>query len=71
MRFLLGWSVKLGLLAVVYFTATGQLQLRLPETILGYEVPPQARQWVDSSSQISDIAAQTKAGFKQISDNIR
>jgi hypothetical protein len=71
MRFLLGWTVKLGFLAVVYMTMTGNLRVQLPETVLGYEVPVQARQWVDRHSQISDIANQTQAGFKQISDSFK
>jgi len=71
MRFLLGWTVKLGVLAVVYLAMTGQMRLQLPETILGYEVPSQARQWVDRNAQVSDIAVQTQAGFKLISDSIK
>ena len=71
MRFLLGWTVKLGFLAVVYLTMTGKLKLQLPETVLGYEVPAQARQWVDRNSQISDIANKTQTGFKQISDSFK
>ena len=71
MRFLLGWTVKLGFLAVVYLTMTGNLRVQLPATVLGYEVPAQARQWVDRHSQISDIANQTQAGFKQISDSFK
>ena len=71
MRFLLGWTVKLGFLAVVYFTMTGNLRVQLPETVLGYEVPVQARQWVDRNSQINDIANKTQTGFKQISDSFK
>jgi hypothetical protein len=71
MRFLLGWTVKLGFLAVVYLTMTGNLRVQLPETVLGYEVPAEARQWVDRHSQISDIANQTQAGFRQISDSFK
>jgi hypothetical protein len=71
MRFLLGWTVKLGFVAVVYLAATGNLKVQLPETVLGYEVPVQARQWVDRSSQIGDIASRTQAGFKQVSDSFR
>lgn len=69
MRFLLGWTVKLGFLAVVYLTMTGNLKVQLPETILGFEVPAPARQWVDRNNQVSDIATQT--GFKQISDSVK
>jgi hypothetical protein len=71
MRFLLGWTVKLGFLAVVYLAMTGNLKVQLPETVLGYEVPVQARQWVDRNSQISDIASKTQTGFKQISDSFK
>lgn len=71
MGFLLGWTIKLGFLAVVYFAIAGNLRLQLPETVMGYEVPPQARQWVDRTGQIGDIADKTKSGFKQISDSFR
>jgi len=70
MRFPLGWLVKLGFLGVVYLTMTGNVKVKLPETVLGYEVPPVARQWVDRNAQINDIARQTQDGFKQISDSI-
>ena len=71
MRFILGWTVKLGLLALVALTLTGNLRLQLPETVLGYEVPPQARQWVDRNAQIGDLGAMTQAGFKQISGSFK
>ena len=71
MRFLLGWTVKLGFLAVVYLTMTGNLKVQLPETILGVEVPAPARQWVDRNTQVSDMASKTQAGFKQISDSLK
>lgn len=71
MRFLLGWTVKLGFLAVVYLAVTGNLKVQVPETVLGVEVPAQARQWVDRNSQISDMANKTQASFKQISDSFK
>jgi hypothetical protein len=71
MRFLLGWAVKLGFLAVVYLTMTGNLKVQLPETVLGYEVPAQARQWVDRNSQISDIASMTQTNLKHITDSLK
>lgn len=71
MRFLLGWTVKLGFLAVVYLAMTGNLKVQLPETILGVEVPSQARQWVDRNSQISDMANMTQTNLKKISDSIK
>ena len=71
MRFLFGWTIKLGFLALVYMTMTGNLRVQLPETVMGYEVPPVARQWVDRTAQINDIAGKTQSGFKQISDSFR
>ena len=71
MRFLLGWTVKLGVLAVVYLTMTGNLKVQLPETVLGFEVPAPARQWVERNNQVSDIANKTQSGFKQISDSFK
>jgi hypothetical protein len=71
MRFLLGWSVKLGFLAVVYLTMTGNLKVQLPETVLGFEVPAPARQWVERNNEVSDIANKTQTGFKQISDSFK
>jgi hypothetical protein len=70
MRFLLGWLVKLGFLSVVYLTMTGDLKLKLPETVLGYEVPPVAQQWVDRNAQITEFGKQTQDSFKQISDSL-
>jgi hypothetical protein len=37
MRFLLGWTVKLGFLAVVCLAMTGNLGGQLPERVLGYD----------------------------------
>jgi hypothetical protein len=71
MRFLLGWTVKLGVLAVVYLTMTGNLKVQLPETVLGFEVPAPARQWVERNNQVSDIGNKTQSGFKQISDSFK
>ena len=71
MRFLLGWTVKLGFLALVGLTMTGNLKIQVPEKVLGYEVPAQARQLIDRTSQISDIGAKTQSGFKQISDSFK
>ncbi|MBL6612756.1 MAG: hypothetical protein ISP49_17410 [Reyranella sp.] len=71
MRFLLGWAVKLGFLAVAYLVLTGTVRIQLPEKLLGYEVPQQAREWVDRNSQITDIGAKTQAGFKTMADGIK
>ena len=71
MRFLLGWAVKLGFLALIALIMTGNLRLQLPEKILGYEVPAEARQWVDRNAQIGDLGAKTQSGFKQITDSFK
>jgi hypothetical protein len=71
MRFLLGWAFKLGFLAVAGLVMTGNLPVRLPESVLGYEVPPQARQWVERNAQIVDLAGKTQASLKQISDSFK
>ena len=71
MRFLLGWVFKLGFLAVVYLTMTGNLKLKLPDIVMGYEMPQAARQWVDRNTQINDFAQQTRSGFKHISDSFK
>jgi hypothetical protein len=71
MRFLLGWMVKLGFVAAVYLVMTGSLKFQLPETVLGYEVPVEARRWVDRHAEINDLAGRTQAGFKQISDSFK
>ena len=71
MRFLLGWTVKLGFLAAIYLVMSGTVRVQLPEKLLGYEVPQQAREWVDRNSQITDIGAKTQAGFKTIADGLK
>ncbi len=63
--------MKLGFLAVVYLAMTGNLKVQLPETVLGFEVPAQARQWVDRNNQVGDLANMTQAGLKQISDSLK
>ena len=71
MKFLFGWTIKLGFMAVVALVMTGTIKVHLPEKIMGYEVPAQARAWADRTSQISDIAGKTQSGFKQITDSFR
>lgn len=63
--------MKLGFLAVVYLAVSGNLKVQLPEKVLGFEVPDQARKWVDRNSQIGDLANMTQASFKQISDSLK
>ncbi len=71
MRFLLGWMVRLGVVAVAYLAVTGSVQFKLPDTILGYEVPSQARQWVERNGRLDDLAGKTEAGLRQIADRLR
>jgi hypothetical protein len=71
MRFLLGWLFKLGFLGVTYLAVTGSLQFKLPASILGYEMPPEARQWVERNAQINDLAGKTEISLKQISDRLK
>lgn len=71
MRFLLGWMFKLGILAVAYLAMTGDLKLKVPDTVLGYEMPQATRQWGDPSGQLGDMAKQTRTALKQISDSFK
>jgi hypothetical protein len=70
MRFLVGWTVKLGVLGLIYLGMTSGLRIQLPEEILGYRVPAVAQQWVDRNAQIGEYGKQTQAGFKSIADNL-
>jgi len=71
MRFLLGWAFKLGLLGVAWLAMTGSLQFKLPDTVLGYEVPRETRQWVERNAQITDLAGKTQSGLNSIADRLR
>lgn len=69
MGFLLRWTVKLGCFALIAFAVTGNL--RLPQTVLGVEVPADARQWAERNAQAGDVVDKTEAAFKQAWDNFR
>ena len=71
MRFLLGWLFRLGFLGMAYLAVTGNLQFKLPASMLGYEVPAEVRQWVERNAQINDLAGKTETSLKQISDRLR
>ena len=71
MKFLLGWAIKLSFFAAIAMVMTGQIKVTLPEKIMGYEVPAQARAFAERGSQITDIASKTQSGFKQITDSFR
>jgi len=67
MRLLLRWTVKLAVLGVLYVGVTSGTDIRLPATILGFKVPDQAQQIVDSTVK---QGKQTEAGLKQLAAGI-
>lgn len=71
MKTLFGWGIKLGLVGLVVATMTGAVKLKLPETVLGYEVPQEARQWVERNAKIQELGAMTTSGFKGVADKIK
>ena len=71
MRFLVGWTVKLGVLGLIYLGMTSGFRIQLPEEVLGYRVPATAQQWVDRNAQIGEYGKQTQAGFKSIADGFK
>ena len=71
MRFLLGWGIKLGLLGVAYLALTGGLSLKLPQTVMGYEVPREAHQWAERANGLGELADKTQAGVKSAIDRAR
>ena len=71
MRFLLGWAFKLGFLGAAYLALTGNLQLTLPDSVLGDEMPPQAKQWAERAAQINDLENSGENGLRQISDRLK
>lgn len=71
MRFLLGWAFKLAFVGLAWLVMTGNAQLKLPDTVLGYEVPPQARQWVARNVQLNDLANSTEARLRLVSDRLK
>lgn len=71
MRFLLGWGFKLGLLGVAYLALTGGLSLKLPQTVMGYEVPREAHQWAERANGLGEFADKAQAGVKAAVDRAR
>ena len=47
------------------------MQVKLPDTVLGFKVPEQAHQFVERTSQIADFGKQTQTGFKGIADSFK
>ena len=71
MKFVVGWTLKLGVLGLVYLGMSSGFRIRLPEEVLGYKVPASAQQWVDRNAQIGEYGKQTQAGFKGIADSFQ
>ena len=71
MRTLLGWIFKAAFVGVLYLGITSGVQVKLPETVLGFKVPEQAQQWVDRTAQITEYGKQTQTGFKGIADSFK
>jgi hypothetical protein len=66
MRFLLGWMFRLGFLGMAWFALTGDFQFQLPDAVLGYAVPQQAKQWVERA-QIDEVTS----GFNSIAGRLK
>ncbi len=71
MRTLLGWVLKAGFVGALYLGVTSGMQVKLPDTILGFKVPEQAHQFVERTAQIADFGKQTQNGFKGIADSLK
>ena len=71
MKFLLGWTLKLTFLGVLYLGFTGAFNVKLPETVLGYKVPDSAHQFVERTSKITEYGQQTQNGFKSIANSFK
>lgn len=70
MKLLLSWGLKLGLAGIVYLAVTGGLQFKLPETVLGFEVPAEAHQLVDRYNKIGEIGGKAQSGLKGVAGAI-
>lgn len=71
MRTLLGWSIKLSVVGLLYVAMTSGMHLKLPETVLGFKVPTAAQEFVDRNAKIAEYGQKTTASFKSISDAIK
>ncbi len=71
MKMIVGWSIKLSIAGLVYVGMTSGTQIKLPEEVFGYKVPPSAQQWIDRNAQIADFGNQTQAGFKGIAGSFK
>jgi hypothetical protein len=69
MRFLLGWTLKLSLGALIYVGVTGGFSnIKVPDTVMGYKVPDGVKSRIESTAKLKDLGADTSASFKKISE---
>ena len=71
MRTLLGWIFKASFVGVLYLAVTSGVQVKLPDTVLGFKVPEQAQQFVDRTAKIADYGKSTQTGLKSIADGLK
>lgn len=71
MRSVLGWTLKLAFAGLIYAGVSGMIPLKVPDTILGFQVPEAAKRFAGSGGQIQEIAGKTQAGFKNIADSFK
>jgi hypothetical protein len=69
MRTLTRWAIKLSIAGVLYIAMTHGTRLKLPETIVGFQVPPAAQQLLDQGSDIAGLGDQGAAGLQGIADS--
>ena len=71
MRFLLGWTIKLSVGALIFVGVTGGFgDIKVPDTVLGYKVPETVKSRVESAGKIREMGVDTSATFKKIGDSI-
>ena len=71
MRTLLGWIFKASFVGVLYLAVTSGVQIKLPDTVLGFKVPDQAHQFVERTAKIAEYGKSTQTGFKNIADGFK
>jgi len=71
MRMLMGWALKLSVVGLIYAGTQSGIDIKVPDTIMGFKVPDVVKRSVESTGKIKDIADKTTGGFKNISDSYR
>jgi len=71
MRTLTRWAIKLSIAGVLYIAMTQGVRLKLPETILGFQVPAAAQQLLDKGGDIAGLGDQATAGFQGIAESFK